>query len=91
VPAAGPADVGAGYSQPLELLGSRQHPLQQLAVADLDLPPLAQGPPRRRDSRHQSVADRLQIAEAEDMRLAPGGWHRGVEIEPRERLRHQAG
>jgi hypothetical protein len=91
VAAAGLADVGAGDPHPLEVLGRRQHPPQQLAVAGLDLLTLAQGATRRSDPRREGVPHLLQAAEPERARLAPGSRNRGVELEPREGLGHQGG
>lgn len=70
VTASGRADVGARDLQPLVLGGGVEHPLQQLAVACLELRLLPQPPPDRADPAGQRVTDRLQVAETERTRLA---------------------
>jgi hypothetical protein len=87
--ATGLADVSVGDLQPLEVLGPRQHPLQQLAVVGLDLLALAQGAARRRHPRRQPVPDRLEATEPEGTRLAGRGRHRSVDLQPREGLYHE--
>jgi hypothetical protein len=52
-------DVGAGDPQPLVLGGSAQHPLQQLAVAGLELGLILQPAPRHADPGRERVADGL--------------------------------
>lgn len=47
-----------------------QHPLQQLAVAGLELAPLPQRAMRVLDPRRQRVANRLQLTEVEHATLA---------------------
>lgn len=80
------ADVGAGDAQPLVLGGRGEHPLQQLAVGGLDLGALGERLACRGDPRHQRVADPLQLAEADDARLARRRRHAGLDREARERL-----
>lgn len=65
VAAAGLTDVGSGDLQPLVLGGRRQHPLQQLAIAGLDLGLLLKLAPRVTDPASQRVANSLQFSEAE--------------------------
>jgi hypothetical protein len=48
---------------------SAQHPLQQLAVAGLELGPILQPVPRHADPGHKRVADGLEIAETQGPRL----------------------
>ena len=81
--AAGLADVGAGDLDPLVLGGRVQHPLQQLAVAGLQLSLLLKLTPRVADPPGQRVADRLQLTEVERAR---GGCDRGdAVVDPQAR------
>lgn len=75
------ADVGAADPQPLVLGRRREHPLEQLAVAGLQLGPFAQLDPRLGDPVGERVADRLQLAEAEHPRLGREGRRPGVEAD----------
>ena len=63
------AEVVARDAQPLEVLRAGQHPLQQLAVAGLELGPLAQCAARVLDPIGQGVANRLQLTQVERSRL----------------------
>jgi hypothetical protein len=84
--AAGFADVGAGDPQPLVLRGGGQHPLEQLAVARLELGALPQPKPGLADPRRQRVAYGLQLAQAERPRLPRDGADSGVDREARKSL-----
>lgn len=86
VAAAGLADVGVGDPQPLVLGRRGQHPLQQLAVARLELGLLLQLPPRFTYPRHQRIADGLEIAEPEGARLVRHGGNAGVDPQAGEGL-----
>ncbi len=80
------ADVGARDPQPLEIRGRGKHPLEQLPVAGLDLGSLAEGAARLGDPGREGVADPLQLAEADQPRLASRGWHPDVDLDTGKRL-----
>lgn len=82
--AAGLTDIGAGDPQPLVLGRRRQHLLQQLAVAGLELGTPLQLAPGRSDPCRQRVADRLQVAQAERPRLVRDRRDPGVDPHARE-------
>jgi hypothetical protein len=63
------AEVVARDAQPLEVLGTGEHPLEQLVVAGLELGPLTQRLACVLDSIGQGVANRLQLTEVECSRL----------------------
>ena len=86
---AGLADVGAGDLQPLVPGGVVEHPLQQLAVARLELGLIAQTAARLADAPGERVAHGLQVAEPERPRLGRDGGYAGVELETGEGLGHQ--
>lgn len=95
--AAGLTDVRTGDPQPLVLGRRGQHPLQQLAVAGLELGPFPQPQPGLADPSRQRVADGLEIAEPEGARLVRHGGDAGVDPqaweglgEERAELRFQA-
>ncbi|HMI81795.1 MAG TPA: hypothetical protein VK480_08415, partial [Solirubrobacterales bacterium] len=73
VPAADEAEVFAGDADPLEVLGGGEHPLDELAVGVLDPAPLDQRRPGLGDAVGEAVAQRLQLAEAEDPRRGGEG------------------
>ncbi len=79
VPATRLADVGARDPQPPVLRRGREHPLQQLAIAGLELDLLLQLSPCDADTRRQGVADSLQIAQTECARLFGDRRNTGVE------------
>ena len=89
--AAGLADIGAGDPHPLEVRRVGQHPLEQLAVASLELGPLVERQARLADPLGKFVAHPLQLAEAEHPRLAATAAHRGVDLDPAEGLGEQPG
>jgi hypothetical protein len=91
VTAPGLADVGARDSQPPELLRSLEHPLQQLAIAGLELSSLSQGDAAGRDPLREPVPRLLQVAEVEHPRAAGGNRHRSIQVEPRKRLADKRG
>ncbi|HKI67631.1 MAG TPA: hypothetical protein VJ989_10245 [Solirubrobacterales bacterium] len=84
--AAGLADVGAADLQPLVLGRRVEHPLEQLAVAGLELRPFAQLDPGAGDPIGERVPNRLQLAEPQHPRLAGAGSYRGIDLDPRKRL-----
>jgi hypothetical protein len=86
VAAARLADVGPRDPQPLEVPRPLQHPLQQLAVAGLELLPLAQGGASRADARGEGVANQLQATELERAVAIARGRHPRVDLESREGL-----
>jgi hypothetical protein len=87
--ATGLAEVGARDSQPLEVPGSLQHALEQLAIVRLQLLALAQGLAPRRDPVCQRIADRLETTEVEGARRCRHGRNSGVNLNPGEGLDHQ--
>jgi hypothetical protein len=84
VATAGLADVGAGDSQPLVLGRRSEHPLQQLAVAGLELCPFLQPQPRGADPGRERIANGLEVAEVERPRLLRAGSDAGVDLDPGE-------
>jgi hypothetical protein len=90
VSAAGNPEVVPGDANPLEVLGSREHPPQQLLVVSLDLRLLRQGSTGIGNPVGKPVADPLQLAEVEG---AGGGGHGLDPIldpHPSEPLGHQS-
>lgn len=85
VAAAGLSDVGARDPQPLVLGWSREHVLEQLAVAGLELTALFQGHTHLADPLGQRVPHPLELLKTGDARLAEAGADAGVERKPRER------
>src|SRR5215211_3074848 len=73
VPAAVETEVFAGDADPLEVLRSGEHPLDQGAILVLDLAPLDQRLARLGDAVGERVAQRLQLAEVEQPRRAGEG------------------
>ncbi len=84
VAAARLTDVGACDPQPLVLGRGGQHPLEQLAIAGLELGALLQLKPGLADPRRQRVADNLQLAQAKRPRLTRNGADSGVDREARK-------
>jgi hypothetical protein len=75
------ADVGTGDAQP-PVVGRRgEHPLQQLAVGRLALGAPGEGVACLGDPRRQRVAHLLQLAEADQPRLARRRRHAGLDRE----------
>ena len=91
VPAAWRADVVARDPQPLVLGGSGQHPLQELAVARLEIVLRIQRAAGTGNPIGERVANPLQLLQARDTRLAEPGRHGGIEIEARKCLAVEAG
>jgi len=89
VATAGQAKVIARDLQPLVLGRRRQHPLEQLVVALLQIAALAQRALRLADPLCQRVADRLQLAQAEDAGTAGDGRHGSIDLEPLKALGDQ--
>jgi hypothetical protein len=81
------AEVGARDAQPLELGRGGEHPLQQPPVVLLDRGALAQGAPRLANAGSESIAHPLQLAEADQARLARRGRHSRVDLDTGKRLR----
>lgn len=75
------ADVGAGDPQPLVLGGSAQHPLEQLAVAGLELGSFLKAAARNADPGRERVADRLEVAETQRPWLARESADAGVDLD----------
>lgn len=70
MPAARQAEVVTRDLHPLVVPRGLEHALQQLVVAALELVTPAQGAAGILNPRRKSVADRLQLAEVEQARLA---------------------
>ena len=87
----GLADVGARDPHPLVLGRRRQHLLEQIAIARLQLVLLAQGLSRQGDSIGQGVADLLELLETGDTGRGKAGWDPGLERESRKGLSAEAG
>jgi hypothetical protein len=69
------------------VLGRRlDHLPQELAVAPLQLRPLAQRKPSRGDPRRQRVTHPLELTEIGDARLGKRRGNRGLDRHPRKRL-----
>jgi hypothetical protein len=83
-PAARLADVAAFDLDPLEVRRRRQHLGQQLAVGALEALALVQRHPRVGDPFGQLVAQMLQLAQAEDPRLARQGADPVLDLHPAE-------
>lgn len=90
-PAAGLADVVARDPHPLVLVRFEEHPLQQLAVAGLDLGPLSQRQAGLGDARREGVAHPLQATEVEGPRRRGDGPHVRGDLHPAEGLAEEAG
>ncbi len=90
VAAAGLADVGAGDPHPLVLLRRREHLLEQIAIARLQLVLATQGATRLGDAVGEGVADALQVLQPRHSRRVRGGGHLGVDGDAREGLRREA-
>jgi hypothetical protein len=85
------AEIGAGDPQPLELGRLGEHPLEQLPVGGLERGSLGEGIARRRDPRRQSVANLLQLTQADQSRLSGRGWDRRIDREAGECLAREPG
>ncbi len=85
------ANVGAGDPHPLVIRRRRQHPLEQLAVAGLQLVLLEQGATRLSYAIGECVADPLELLEPGHPRLGEAGLDRGIERKTREGLSAEAG
>ena len=90
-PAAGLADVVARDPHPLVLVRFGEHLPQQLAVAGLDLGPLAQHQAGLGDASCESVAHPLQATQVERPRRRDGGLHVTGERHPTEGLAEESG
>ena len=66
--AAGLAEVVAGDAQPLEVPGLGEHPIEQLAIAGLELGSPPQRCARVLDPVRQGVPNRLQLTQVERSR-----------------------
>jgi hypothetical protein len=85
------ANVETGDANPLVRGGVGQHPPQQLAVAGLDLDPLAQPEAGGGDPLGEPVADPLQLAEPEQARLGSRRRHPVLDLDVAEPRREEAG
>lgn len=72
-------DVGARDPHPLVISGRRQHPLEQIAVAGLQLVLFAQGVMCLGNAIGKFVANSLQLLEPRDSRFRKAGGDRGVQ------------
>jgi len=68
VAAAVQAEILPGDADPLEVLGGRKHPLDELAVLVLESLPLPQSTLRLGDAVGEAVTDCLQLAQVEHPR-----------------------
>lgn len=84
--AARQAEVVARDLHPLVLGRRRQHLLQQLVVAPLELVARAQRPLRLADTLRERVADRLQVTQPEDPGRRRDGGDAGLDPLPLEAL-----
>jgi len=89
VAAAGFADVLAGDAHPLVIGRSGQHPLEQLAVAGLQLGLRVQRPARLGDALGERVAHALELGEVGDTGGAPRSRYGGIDREARKGLRRE--
>jgi len=85
------ADIGTRDPHPLVLGRRRQHVLEQLAVAGLQLILLAQGLTSDGDPLSQGIANLLKLLEPGDARHGEAGRDLGVEREAGEGLSAEAG
>jgi hypothetical protein len=85
------AEIGARDAHPLEVLRADEHPLEQLAVAGLELGPPPQSAARVLDPVRKGVANGLQLAQVQRSRLARNRGHVRDQLEPREGLGNQSG
>lgn len=83
------AEVIAGNLHPLEVLWGREHAVEQLAVAGLELCLLAKRPPCILYSRRESIADRLQLTEIKRTWLPRESRNVGGYLQAGEGLRDQ--
>ena len=90
VTAPGLANVGARDPHPLVLGRRRQHVLEQLAVAGLQLVLLAQGVASGGDPIRQGVANLLELLEPGDTGHGKAGGDPGVELKARKGLSTEA-
>jgi hypothetical protein len=72
------ADVLARDPQPLVLGGGRHHPLQQRAIAGLEIVLPVEGLACVRDPVGKRIADPLELVQAGDAGLAERRWYTGV-------------
>jgi hypothetical protein len=84
------AEIVPAHLHPLEVRRGGQHLAQQLVVRGLDPSTLAQGQPCIGDPLGKVVAQLLELAEAEDPRLANRG-DPVVDLDPAEGLGKEAG
>lgn len=84
-------NVSPGDAQPLVFGGRRQHFLQQLAVALLQLVALAQRDTSLGDPSRQGVAHPLQLTEVSNSRRSCRAGRASVNSKPREGLGREAG
>lgn len=88
--AAGLTDVGAGDPHPLVLGRGRDHLLEQLAIAPLQLVLSTQGQTRRGDAVGEDIPNALQVLQVRHPRRIRAGRHRRIDRDARESLRREA-
>lgn len=76
------ADVVTRDPHPLVIGGGSHHPLEQLAVARLEIVLLPQGRTRIRNPIRKRIADPLEFLQPGDARLAAGGSDTGIDVDP---------
>lgn len=91
VPTAGLADVSARDPHPLVLRRSRQHVLEQLAIAGLQLILPAQGVTSGGNPIRQGIANLLELLEPGDAGYGKAGGDPGVERQTRKSLSAETG
>jgi hypothetical protein len=91
VAAAGRANVVARDTQPLVLRRRSHHPLEQLAVAGLEIVLSLQSHARARDPVCKRIADPLKLLQPGDAGLAVGGRDTGIDGDAGKGLGSKAG
>jgi hypothetical protein len=84
------AEIGTRDPQPLELGRGGEHPLKQPPVGRLGLGPPIQPVPSLRHPGGKLVANPLQLAEADQTRLAAAGPNPRIDLDAGKRLRDEA-
>ncbi len=80
------ADVGTGDPHPLVLGRRVEHPLEQLAIASLELLALGQRSSGPGNSLGQRIAHPLELVQPGYPRLGEAAWNLGIDLESRKRL-----
>lgn len=89
VAATGLADVGARNPHPLVLGGSVEHPLEQLAIAGLQITALGQGGASPGDPLRQRIPHPLELFQSSHPRRGEATGDLRVNAEPRKSLSAQ--